>query len=50
MLTVVGGQNDHAMVLFQPLKEVANFLVRIAIMGLFYLGALAKEGIGFIEE
>ena len=46
----VGSQNCHAAERFQPLQQVGDFYVRIAIFGIGYLTAFAEQCVGFVKE
>src|SRR5262249_41559190 len=50
ILAQVGGHDSYPLVLFHLLQQIRNLDVRIAIVGVTYLRALAKQGIGLIEE
>ena len=50
ILHEIGGQDHDPLVFLYSLQEVADLDIGIAIMGVFYLGSLAKHGVGLIEE
>jgi hypothetical protein len=47
--TQVDGQDDDAVVLLHFLQEVGDFNVCVAVVGVVDFGALAKEGVNFVE-
>src|SRR5262249_15709684 len=50
VLTQVGRENGYAVVLFHLLQEIANLDVRVTIVRVLHLRALAKQGVRFIED
>src|SRR5579862_8234773 len=47
--TEICREDRNAFVLFHLLQQVANFDVRIAVVGVVDFGALATKSIGFVE-
>ena len=46
----VGGQDGEAAIGLHALQQVADLDVRVAVVAVFDLGALAEERVGFVEE
>ena len=46
----VGGQDHQAVEFLDALQQEGNFLVRVFVVRALYRGALAEQGIGFVEE
>jgi uncharacterized protein (DUF169 family) len=36
--------------IFYTLQQIGNFLVGIAVMGIFYIRTLSKQGVSFIKN
>src|SRR5262245_20136776 len=48
--TQVGGKDEHPIVCFEALEKVVDFNVRVPVVGILYLRALAEKGIGLVKE
>ena len=47
---VVGRQDDHAVKIFKPLKEIVDFQVGVAVGGRLHVGALGEQRIRFVKQ
>jgi hypothetical protein len=45
----VGGENRDSCIGFHSLQEVADGLIRVAVFGVFDVGAFADQRVGFVE-
>src|SRR5689334_127439 len=46
----IGRQDEQAWIIFHSLQKIADFLVRILVMGALDVRALAEQGVGLVEE